>query len=103
MRPTDVGRRTSTNWMAANFPMGGAKPFLSVGLHLWVRELRRMVCRDMDVRFYFPAEGAQTPGVADTNVALCGHCGHIHAGTVPQTPPAQAAAKEPALAFSRSH
>ena len=24
---------------------GGAKPFLCVGLHLWVRELRRMVCR----------------------------------------------------------
>ena len=24
---------------------GGAKPFLRVGLHLWVRELRRMVCR----------------------------------------------------------
>ena len=125
---------------------GGAKPFLSVGLHLWVRELRRMVCRvastgteaaptmlrhsddlnpedsalhlplvqcrecrvtgwgavqraassqvgrdlrefynrffsrDMDVRFYFPAEGEQPPGVAGRNVALCGHCGHIHAG-----------------------
>ena len=24
---------------------GGTKPFLRVGLHLWVRELRRMVCR----------------------------------------------------------
>ena len=24
---------------------GGVKPFLRVGLHLWVRELRRMVCR----------------------------------------------------------
>ena len=125
---------------------GGAKPFLRVGLHLWVRELRRMVCRvastgteaalamlrhsddlnpedsalhlplvqcrecrvtgwgavqraassqvgrdlrefynrffsrDMDVRFYFPAEGEQPPGVAGGNVALCGHCGHIHAG-----------------------
>ena len=141
---------------------GEAKPFLRVGLHLWVRELRRMVSRvasstdaapkdepapdepqastepaptmlrhsddfnpedaalhlplvqcrecrvtgwgavqraassqvgrdlrefynrffsrDMDVRFYFPAEGEQPPGVAGRNVALCGHCGHIHAG-----------------------
>ena len=35
---------------------------------------------ERDVRFYFPAEGEQPPGVAGRNVALCGHCGHIHAG-----------------------
>ena len=48
------------------------------------RDLRefynRFFSRGMDMRFYFPAEGKPPAGVAGRNVALCGHCGHIHAG-----------------------
>ena len=138
---------------------GGAKPFLSVGLHLWVRELRRMVCRvastgvetasamlrhsddlnpedsalhlplvqcrecrvtgwgavqraassqvgrdlrefynrffsrDMDVRFYFPAEGKQPPAWRAGTWRYAATAATSTPGTAPRTPPAQAAAK----------
>ena len=160
---------------------GDAKSFLRVGLHLWVRELRRMVCRvgsatdalpiaeappdepetsaepaptmlrhsddlnpedsplhlplvqcrecritgwgavqraassqvgrdlrefynrffarDMDVRFYFPAEGEPPRGVEGRNVALCGRCGHITPGTAANAACTNCGVGEPVAVF----
>ena len=40
----------------------------------------RFFARDMDVRFFFPAEEDEPPpGVKGINATLCGNCGHIHA------------------------
>ena len=48
------------------------------------RDLRefynRFFSRDMDVRFYFPMQGAEPPpGIDGELAALCGSCGHVHA------------------------
>ncbi len=56
---------------------GALRPFLQVGLHLWVRELRRMVCSLYeDATYLFPA--AAPPGVPGFDVTVCGACGMVH-------------------------